>query len=98
MLAELGRGALGVVYRAVHDASNRECAVKVVVPEKAGTETSLAMFVREINVLSQLRHPRIVAFHEMGLHEGRLFLSMTASRSAATRFAATHTTRADDFL
>ncbi len=73
---EIGRGAMGVVYRATHLESGNACALKLVTPEYAANEQSLAYFVREASSLSQLDHPRIVPFRGMGLVDGRMFLAM----------------------
>jgi serine/threonine-protein kinase len=77
----LGRGAMGVVYRAVHQATMREVAVKVIIPENQTTPESLQLFAREASILSQLRHPGIVRFHEFGLVAGQLFLAMEYVRA-----------------
>jgi len=66
LIAELGRGAMGVVYKALQKATGRECAVKVMTPAQVSTEKSLQVFLREASILSQLNHPAIVRFVELG--------------------------------
>lgn len=78
---ELGRGSMGVVYRAAQKATGRECAVKIITPAREATTETLQFFLREASILSQLHHPRIIRFHEMGITQGRLFLAMEYVRT-----------------
>jgi eukaryotic-like serine/threonine-protein kinase len=64
--AELGRGAMGVVYLATREADGQEVAVKTLLPAIPPTRTVLGRFVREAEVLRQLSHPNIVAFRDAG--------------------------------
>ena len=73
--SELGRGAMGIVYRA-HNSQFERVALKVIAPRQKGVETAAACFVREANILRQLNHKRIVKFVDGGLHEGSIFLAM----------------------
>jgi serine/threonine-protein kinase len=76
IVRELGRGGMGVVYQAVQKATGRTVAVKVLIPAQEAPERALQTFLREASVLSQLNHPRIVRFHEVGMAGGQLFLVM----------------------
>jgi serine/threonine-protein kinase len=76
VVRELGRGGMGVVYEARHKGSGERVALKVIVPAQPATERALQLFLREASVLSQLNHPRIVRFKELGLAGGQLFLAM----------------------
>ena len=73
VLGELGRGGVGVVYRARDAALNREVAIKTLHGHRASDE-ALARFRREASATAQLRHPGIVAVHEVGEHEGDMFV------------------------
>ncbi|MFN0055061.1 MAG: protein kinase domain-containing protein [Planctomycetales bacterium] len=73
---ELGRGAMGAVYRAVQKASGRECAVKVLTPAQISGDKSLQLFLREVSILSQLKHRRIVRFLELGSAGRTAFFAM----------------------
>lgn len=75
-LRKLGRGGMGAVYLVRQQATGRHYALKVIVPESASSDRAMAMFLREISVLSRLDHPRIVRFHEMGLAQGQFYFAM----------------------
>lgn len=66
LVSELGRGGMGVVYRAVHGPTRRVCAVKRILPEVAGDERSLRLFDREVGVQSMVVHPNLVRVLERG--------------------------------
>jgi serine/threonine-protein kinase len=66
LVEELGRGTMGIVYRAVQKSNGQECAVKLLTPAQVGGEKSLQLFLREVSILSQLDHPRIVRFLGLG--------------------------------
>ncbi len=82
--AQVGRGAMGVVYRA-HDARHdRTVALKVLDPEIAqgiGTDR----FLREIGTAARLSHPHIVPLHDSGEFEGLLYYVMPFIDGATLR-------------
>ncbi len=57
--AELGRGGMGIVYRATDTKLNRTVAVKVLPPAALGSEDDRARFFREAQAAAQLHHPNI---------------------------------------
>lgn len=63
--AEIGRGGMGIIYRAYDLAKNRKVAFKVIHPETANA-LSLGQFAREAEILSRLYHPHIVSLFETG--------------------------------
>ncbi|MBL4850649.1 MAG: extracellular solute-binding protein [Planctomycetes bacterium] len=73
---ELGRGGMGVVYRARDTELGREVALKVLGFELGQSERELARFRREASLASQLRHPRIVGVFNFGEIEGRAYYTM----------------------
>ncbi len=75
VLAELGRGGMGVVYRARDPLLNREVALKVVSSAELTPETE-ERFQREAQIVAQMDHPGIVPIYDLGRHEGSLFFVM----------------------
>ncbi len=76
ILEELGRGSMGVVYRAVHANLNRTVALKVL-RRFEGDEAALAgRFHREAQAAARLSHPNIVAVHDAGEIDGRSYIAM----------------------
>ena len=61
LLDEVGRGAMGVVFRARQLSLDRTVAIKVLAPELASEQGFVARFDREAEVLSRLSHPHIVS-------------------------------------
>ncbi len=76
IVGELGRGGMGVVYRAVDDALGRPVAVKMLLAENDPTGTARARFRREAETIARLRHPGILGVHEWGEAGGRPYLAM----------------------
>jgi serine/threonine protein kinase len=72
----IGRGGMGVVYRATNVALNRTYALKVLAPELANDEQFRDRFKREIRIAASLNHPNVVGIHYAGEHDGVLFLAM----------------------
>jgi ABC-type transport system substrate-binding protein/serine/threonine protein kinase len=72
---ELGRGGMGVVYRAHDPLLNRDVAVKLVPPSNL-TPSSEERFRREAQLVAQMDHPSIVPIFDIGEHEGSLFFLM----------------------
>jgi serine/threonine-protein kinase len=75
-LAELGRDAMGVVYKARHRQSGRMVALKLIVPESAATRSAIERFLREMSVISQLKHPNTVEWLEHGMTRGQFWFAM----------------------
>ncbi len=75
-LRELGRGAMGVVYLGQHNATGRKVALKLIAPETAATRSAIERFLREMSVVSQLKHPNIVEFYEQGTSRGQFWFAM----------------------
>ncbi|MGA8255923.1 MAG: protein kinase [Nocardioides sp.] len=73
--AEVGRGGMGVVYRATDTTTRRTVALKVVSAELASSEELLRRFDREAEVLAQLRSPHVIASYDHGTHEGRPYIA-----------------------
>lgn len=73
ILGKLGAGGMGAVYRARDPRLDREVAIKVL-PRAVGDRASLrARFEREAKAVAALSHPSIVAIHDYGSEDGRMF-------------------------
>ncbi|GMV38983.1 MAG: hypothetical protein AMXMBFR64_06990 [Myxococcales bacterium] len=72
---ELGRGGMGVVYLAQDPLLGRPVAVKLLANQGGGTE-GRARLLREAQALARLQHPNVVAVHDVGEHEGHVYLAM----------------------
>lgn len=73
---EIGRGGMGVVYRARQSALNRTVAVKVLLRAQFASKEERERFFRESQAAARLQHPGIVAVHEVGEDEGLPWFSM----------------------
>jgi ABC-type oligopeptide transport system substrate-binding subunit len=82
---ELGRGGMGVVYRAHDPLLNREVAVKLIPPTMLGPETE-QRFQREAQLVAQMDHPGIVPIFDFGKHEGSLFFVMPVVQGTNLRW------------
>ncbi len=72
----IGGGGMGEVYLARHLPTNQPVAIKMMTPSVAASERSKLRFRRELEVLKDLRHPNIVAFHTMFELDGQFQLVM----------------------
>ncbi len=72
----LGEGGMGIVYRARRESDDAVVALKTISPAIAGSEGTIARFMREAAVLRQLDHANIVRFEKLGYAGGNLFFAM----------------------
>ncbi|MBX3469137.1 MAG: protein kinase [Planctomycetes bacterium] len=75
LVGELGRGGMGVVYRARDPRLGRDVALKVINSAAADPE-ELSRFEREARAAARVQHPGVVAVHGAGVDEGRPWLSL----------------------
>jgi serine/threonine-protein kinase len=76
ILAPLGSGGMGDVYRARDTRLNREVAVKVLSPAFANDPNLLMRFRREAHVLASLNHPNIVTIYDVGQKSRTVYIAM----------------------
>jgi tRNA A-37 threonylcarbamoyl transferase component Bud32 len=72
----IGRGGMGVVYRAEHINLRRRAAVKIIAPDLAESEGFRDRFTREARIAAALQHPNIVTVYDAGEVDGLLYLAM----------------------
>jgi serine/threonine-protein kinase len=76
VVAPLGAGGMGVVYRARDERLERDVALKVLPPGFLSDENARERFRREARALSQLNHPNICTVYDVGEHDGQIYIAM----------------------
>jgi eukaryotic-like serine/threonine-protein kinase len=80
---ELGRGGMGVVYRARHLRLNRFVALKMLLAGAFARPEERDRFLREAQALAALGHPNVVQVHEFGELDGLPYFTMEYVEGAA---------------
>ena len=76
LVEEIGRGGMGVVFRARQISLNREVAIKMILRGRLASESDLQRFLAEALATARLEHHNIVPVYDVGELEGRPFFSM----------------------
>lgn len=89
LLAELGRGGMGVVYKALQPSLARTVALKMVREAHLASPADQARFQAEAEAAARLQHPNIVTVYEVGTVEGQAYFCMeyVAGRTLAELIA-----------
>jgi serine/threonine protein kinase len=74
--SRIGRGGMGVVYRAEHQTLRRQAALKIIAPELAENPDFRERFLREARIAAGLTHPNIVTVYDAGDIDGMLYIAM----------------------
>src|SRR5262245_20628421 len=85
IIARLGRGGMGVVWRAEDTVLGRAVAMKFLPPAQARSETSRQRFLREARAASSLVHPGIATVFDVGEHEGDPYIAMQLVQGRTVR-------------
>ncbi len=83
---EIGRGSIGIIYRAQDRLLSRTVAIKLMRPELRGQERQHTRFIREAQLCGRLGHPNIVPIYDVGLIDAgpALVMALLAGRSLRT--------------
>ncbi len=76
ILSELGRGGMGVVYKAMDVTLQRPVAIKVLPDKFAQEETLVKRFLREARSAAVLNHPNVVTVYGVGRHENQYYIAL----------------------
>ena len=76
IIEELGQGGMGTVFLAWREATGRLVAMKTIKPDAAASEAHCRRFLRETEILREIRHPHIVGYEDAGVVDGTLFFAM----------------------
>ena len=76
LLEEVGRGGMGVVYRARQSDLERTVAVKMILASRFASEDDIRRFYAEARAAGRLQHPNVVGIHEVGEIDGQHYFAM----------------------
>ncbi len=76
LLEEIGRGGMGIVFRASQQSLDREVAIKMIQRGRLDSEPDLKRFLAEASATARLEHPNIVPVYDVGNADGRPYFTM----------------------
>jgi len=76
IIEELGKGSMGVVYRAYDPQIDRAVALKVLREDRVTSEDFVQRFLKEAKAIGRLSHPNIVTIYDVGEDHGTIFIAM----------------------
>jgi YVTN family beta-propeller protein len=72
----IGRGGMGVVYKATHVHLGRQVALKLLAPELSGNDEFRRRFLRESRLAASIEHPNVIPVYDAGDSQGTLYIAM----------------------
>ncbi len=72
----IGRGGMGIVWKAVQLGTHRTVALKVISAGEFASQRARARFEREVELASRLNHPKIARVYDSGIHTGQFYYAM----------------------
>lgn len=76
IIEELGKGSMGVVYKAYDPQIDRAIALKVLREDRVTSEAFVQRFQKEAKAIGRLSHPNIVTIYDVGEDHGTIFIAM----------------------
>ena len=76
IISELGSGAMGTIYHAMHGTLDRPVALKILPPEFSRNPEYIARFLREARTVAALKHENVVQVYDAGEDNGKYFIAM----------------------
>jgi len=76
IVAEVGRGGMGIVHKAFDHKLERHVALKILPGQLWGDETAMRYFIREARAIAALKHPNVVGLYDFGEGFGSAYLAM----------------------
>ncbi len=76
IVEELGRGSMGVVFKAYDPNIDRIIALKVLRPDRVTSKAFVERFLKEAKAIGRLSHPNIVAVYDVGQDHGTIYIAM----------------------
>jgi serine/threonine-protein kinase len=76
IVEEIGRGGMGVVYKAIDKEISRVVALKIIRPELSSDEAMIEQFKRELILAREISHEHVIRIHDLGEERGIRYISM----------------------